>query len=64
MVVETVLSMLMTVCRLKKVSHRTWPTLHARLEFTLALFNLLVQWDGFPVDADGIVQLSIAQFSL
>lgn len=64
MVVETVLSMLTTVCRLKKVSHRTWSALHARLGFTLALFNILVQWDGFPVDADGIVRLSIAKFSL
>lgn len=64
MVVETVLSMLTTVCRLKKVSHRTWSALHARLGFTLALFNILVQWEGFPVDADGIVHLSIAEFSL
>jgi hypothetical protein len=48
----------------KKVSHRTWSALYARLGFTLALFNILVQWDGFPVDADGIVRLSIAQFSL
>lgn len=64
MVIETVLSMLTTVCRLKKLSHRTWPALAARLGYTLALFNILVQWDGFPVDADGNVHLSIAQFSL
>ena len=64
MVVETVLSMLTNVCRLKKLSHRTWINLHARLAFTMALFNILVQWDGFPVDADGIVRLSIAEFSL
>ncbi len=64
MVIETVLGMLTTVCRLKKLSHRTWPALHARLGFTLALFNILVQWDGLPVDADGIIRLSIAQFSL
>ncbi len=64
MVIETVLGMLTTVCRLKKLSHRTWPALHARLGFTLALFNILVQWNGFPVDADGMVHLSIAQFSL
>ncbi len=64
MVIETVLSMLTTVCRLKKLSHRTWPALHARLGFTLALFNILVQWNGFPVDVDGMVHLSIAQFSL
>jgi hypothetical protein len=64
MVVETVLSMLTTVCRLKKLSHRTWINLHARLAFTLAVFNILVQWDGVPVDADGNIRLSIAEFSL
>jgi hypothetical protein len=64
MVIETVVSMLTTVCRLTKLSHRTWPALAARLGYTLALFNLLVQWDGFPADADGNVHLSIAQFSL
>lgn len=64
MVIETVLSMLTTVCRLKKVSHHTWPALHARLGFTLALFNILVQWDGFPVDTDGNIHLSIAKFGL
>jgi len=64
MVVETVLSMLTTVVRLKKHSHRTWAALHARLAYTLAVFNLLVQWDGLPVDADGNVHLSIAEFSL
>lgn len=64
MVIETVLSMLTTVCRLKKLSHRTWPALAARLGYTLALFNILVQWHGFPADADGIVHLSIAEFGL
>jgi hypothetical protein len=64
MVIETVLSMLTTVCRLKKLSHRTWPALAARLGYTLALFNILVQWDGFPADADGNIHLSIAQYSL
>lgn len=64
MVIETVLSMLTTVCRLKKLSHRTWPALAARLGYTLALFNILVQWNGFPVDVNGNIHLSIAQFSL
>lgn len=64
MVVETVLSMLTRVCQLKKVSHRTWRNLHARLAFTMALFNLLVQWDGLPIDHDGNIRLSIADFSL
>lgn len=64
MVVETVLSMLTTVVHFKKLSHRTWAGLRARLAYTLALFNILVQWDGLPVDADGNIHLSIAQFSL
>jgi hypothetical protein len=64
MVVETVLSMLTTVCRLKKLSHRTWPAVRSRLAFTMALFNILVQWHGVPVGPDGTVRLSIAQFSL
>ncbi len=64
MVVETVLSMLTTVCRLKKLTHRTWAALHSRLAFTMALFNVLVQWHGSPVDANGTIRLSMAEFSL
>jgi len=30
----------------------------------MGLFNLLVQWDGLLPDQDGLVPLSIAQFSL
>lgn len=64
MVVETVLSMLTTTCHIKKLSHRTWPQILARLSFVMALFNVLALWDGLPIDADGIIRLSIAQFSL
>ena len=64
MVVETVLSMPTTVCHLKKVSHRTWRNLHARLASTMAVFNVLVQWDGLIVDRDQNIRLSIADFSL
>lgn len=64
MVVETVLSMLTTVCHLKKLSHRTWTHLRARLAWTMAVFNLLVQWYGLKPDADGKLHLSIAEFSL
>lgn len=64
MVVETVLSMLTTVVRFKKVTHRTWSMLRARLAYTMAVFNVLVQWDGIAVDDDGNVHLSIAEFSL
>jgi transposase len=64
MVVETILSLLTTVCRLKKVSHRTWNGLRTRLAYTMALFNTLVLWDGIPVDAHGHIHLSIAAFTL
>jgi hypothetical protein len=64
MLVETVLSMLTVVCHFKKVMHRCWAYFKTRLAFTMALFNLLVQWNGFEADADGFMPLSIAQFSL
>jgi hypothetical protein len=64
MVVETVLSMLTGVCPLKKVAHRAWAALQARLAFTLATFNLLVQWHGLQPDTHGFIQLSLAEFSL
>ena len=64
MVVETVLAMLTTVCQFKHMRHRTWPSFMARVGFTLALFNVLVLWDGLQVDADGVIHLSIAPFSL
>lgn len=64
MVVETVLSLLTGVCHLKKASQRTWAGLKARLAYTMALFNLLVLWDGIPADDDGNIHLSIAQFGL
>jgi hypothetical protein len=61
---ETVLSMLTTVCRLKKLSHRTWAAVHSRLAFTMALFNILAQWNGVVVDSNSTIHLSIAEFSL
>ncbi len=64
MLVETVLSMLTVVYHFKKVMHRCWAYFKTRLAFTMALFNLLVQWNGFEADADGFMPLSIAQFSL
>ena len=64
MLVETVLSMLTGVCHLKKVAPRTWAAFQARLAFTLATFNLLVQWHGLQPDAHGFLHLSLAEFSL
>lgn len=43
MLIETVLSMLTVISHFKKVLHRVWEYFQARLAFTLAVFNLLVQ---------------------
>lgn len=59
MLVETVLSMLTTVCHAKKMSHRVWSYFKARLAYTMAMFNILAQWYGAPA-----LHLSIASFSL
>jgi hypothetical protein len=64
MLVETVLWMLTLVCHLKKVMHRGWAYFQARLAFTMAAFNVLVQWHGFQPYASGFVPLSIAEFGL
>ena len=64
MIVETVLSMLTTVCHFKKISHRVWDYFRARLGFTMAAFNLLVQLHGLEPDEKGRIHLSIAEFSL
>jgi hypothetical protein len=64
MIVETVLSMLTLVCHFKKVMHRVWAYFQSRLAYTMAMFNLLVQWDGIQVDEDGCVHFSLAPFSL
>lgn len=62
--VETVLSMLTLVCHFKKVMHRVWTYFHARLAFTMAAFNILVQWHGLQPNTAGFVPLSMAEFSL
>ena len=64
MLIETVLSMLTLVSHFKKVMHRVWAYFQARLAFTMALFNVLVQWNGLQPDDDGMIHLSIAKFSL
>jgi hypothetical protein len=64
MVVETMLSMLTTVCHFKKITHRVWSYFESRLGYTMALFNILVQWRGLQPDDKGFVHLSIAEFSL
>jgi hypothetical protein len=62
--VETVWSMLTLVCHFKKVMHRVWAYFQARLAFTMAAVNVLVQWHGLLPNASGFVPLSMAEFSL
>ena len=62
--IESVFSMLTRVCGLKRLTHRVWDYFEMRLAYVVAMFNLLVQWDGLPADEDGFVRLSIARFSL
>ncbi len=64
MLIETVLSMYTVVNHFKKVGHRVWEYFQMRLAFTLAAYNVLVQWHGLPADDNGFVPLSIAEFSL
>ena len=64
MLIETILSMLTVVCHFKKVAHRIWSYFESRLAYTLALFNILVQWNELQPDEHGLVHLSIADFSL
>jgi hypothetical protein len=55
---------LVSQCHVKKVMHRGWAYFQARLAFTMAAFNVLVQWHGLRPHASGFVSLSIAEFSL
>ena len=64
MLLETVLSMLTQGCHFKKVRHRVADYFQSRLAFPVALFNVLVQWQGWKTDEAGFVDLSIAEFSL
>ena len=57
MLVETVLLMLTLICHFKQVMHRGWAYFQARLAFTMAAFNVLVQWHGLEPDASGFVPL-------
>jgi hypothetical protein len=41
-----------------------WPYFRSRVGYTMALFNLLVQWHGLEPNETGMVHLTIAQFSL
>src|SRR6266849_4329245 len=59
LLVETVFSMLTLVSHFKKGMHRVWTYFQAHLAFTMAAFNVLVQWHGLLPNASGFVPLSI-----
>ena len=64
MVVETALSMVTTVCDLKRIRHRAAAYIEARLAFATAMFNVLLQlFHKLHPDAHPF-QMSIAEFSL
>jgi hypothetical protein len=52
------------VSHFKEVMHRVWKYFQARSAFTMALFNVLVPWNGLQPNEHGFVSLSIAEFSL
>ena len=64
MLIETLFSLLSQVCRLKHLRQRVWAYFQMRLAYTVAVFNLLQQWNGLNFDKDGISHLSLAEFSL
>ena len=41
-----------------------WSGVKARLAYTMALFNILMMWDGLPADENNILHISMAQFVL
>jgi len=63
MMVETTFSLLTVICQAKKMFHRTAAHLEARLAYTAAMFNVLVQLDR-QLHPDHQFTLSIAEFSL
>ena len=64
MLIETIFSLLSQICKLKHLRQRVWAYFEMRLAFTVALFNLLQQWNGLNFDENGVSHLSLAEFSL
>jgi hypothetical protein len=64
MLVETVLSLLTRILGAKKMLERSWQGVIRHVAYLLALFNLLVDWQGQEPDAQGRVPLALATFCL
>lgn len=56
-VVETVFSLFTVILKMKKLTHRLFAPLKARLAYTCAVFNLCTAWNGK-------VKLQFAPFAL
>ena len=63
MLVETVLSMLTTICHCKKMTPRVWTYFETHLGLLVATFTVLIRWDGLHADETGFLPLTIAEFS-
>ena len=64
MVVESVVARLTRVGQVTRARQRRWPAVLARLSCTMALFNVVVRWQGPHVTNTGESALSIAHFRL
>ena len=64
MIVETTFSMLTLVSHFKKMMHRVWKYFEMRLAYSMAMFNVLASWYGLQYGKNGVLHLSIAEFSL
>jgi hypothetical protein len=64
MIVETTFSMITLISHFKKMMHRVWSYFEMRLAYSMSMFNVLASWFGLQYDENGVLHLSIAEFSL
>lgn len=57
MLIEIVFSLFTGVLRLKKLVHRVWPALQARLAYAITAYSLCIAWSGS-------IKLQLAPFAL
>ncbi|MDQ3087469.1 MAG: transposase [Acidobacteriota bacterium] len=64
MIVETTFSMITLISHFKKMMHQVWNYFEMRLAYSMSMFNVLASWYGLQYDENGVLHLSIAEFSL
>lgn len=64
MIIETTFSMITLISHFKKMMHRVWAYFKMRLAYSMSMFNVLASWYGLQYDENGVLHLSIAEFSL